>query len=116
MFHDLGQCCPAGGNTLETASARPTLDLDEDDDEALELGLNKKKRTSGAQANQNKRLKKSKDDIKQEQMATLRKEVQAVCSSVSGFPQTPQGQAIGRVDRMLQKRAKELKQENDYAG
>ena len=106
---------PAGTNPVAAASARTALDLEEDDDEAIALGLHKK-RTSGAQGNLNKRMKRSKDDVKQEQLAALRKEVQEICSSVAGFPQTPQGQAIGRVDRMLQKRAKELKAENDYGG
>ena len=99
--------------------APPVVSKEEEDDEALEMGLNpgpgKRKSNGGSGAGAGKKQRKTKEDLKNEAMASVRKEMGDLISSLQAFPSAPTGQNIGRVDRMMQNQVKEFRSCNDFA-
>ena len=90
----------------------PTTLQDEDSDEERGLlRLDGKRKSTGGKAPKPKRTK---DDIKMEEIEKLEKEVTSVIESLQSFPDSPSGQNLGRIDRMLNKKAKDFKSEHDF--
>ena len=100
--------------------APPVPSKDEEDEEALEMGLTpgpgKRKSNGGSGAGAAKKPKKTKEDLKNEAMAGIRKELGDLISSLQACPNAPTGQNIGRLDRMMQNKVKEFRSCNDFAG
>ena len=101
-----------GGSNPNGAMQQGTVLQDEDsEEERANLALDTKaQRDNKAKA----KVKRTREDQKAEELDKLDKEVLGLVDSLTQFPRQPNGMSIGRVDRMLAKKAKDLKAENDF--
>ena len=91
-------------------SASMPAEVEDDDDDLANLGLEKK----GLQQPK-KLLRRSQDQIREEEVNKLQKEFEELIAKCSNLPSSAPTKDFGRVDRMIQRMVKNLKGENSGA-
>ncbi|CAE7224459.1 unnamed protein product, partial [Symbiodinium sp. CCMP2592] len=95
----------AGQTGLPAGSVAPNVGDEDSDEDRLALGLDSRRKSGGAKP---KQAKRTKDDVKAEELQKLGSEVTSLIESLRFFPEQPTGNSLGRValdkvERLLKK-------------
>ena len=106
-----GSSDPAAGDFDEDALRRL---FEEDENEAKAMGLESALASAKAKAKAKSKPKRTRQEVIRDEMAKVRGELAATIDSLSSFPDGPKSTEVGRLDRVLNRKAKEYTESCEF--